>query len=77
MDYLRVLPIPKSKRDWIHQQLKPIMEEWSGIKLKPTSAYGLEYRRGSSLRMHVDTEKTHIISGILHIYKEGMDKDWL
>ena len=72
-----LLPIPQSKKDWIHQQLKPIMEEWSGIKLKSTSAYGpREYRRGSSLRMHVDTESSHIISGIIHIYREGMDKDW-
>ena len=72
-----LLKIPGEKRQWIHDQLKPIMEKWSGLKLKPTSAYGpREYRRGSSLRMHVDTEATHVISGILHIYREGMDSDW-
>ncbi len=72
-----LLNIPGNKRAWIHDSLKPIMEEWSGIKLKPTSAYGpREYRRGSSLRMHVDSVNTHVISGILHIYREGMDSDW-
>lgn len=72
-----LIPIPESKRKWIHEQLKPIMEEWSGLELEPTSAYGpREYVRGSSLRMHVDTESTHIISGILHIHRENMDTDW-
>ena len=72
-----LLPIPQEKKNWIHNSLKPIVEKWSGIKLAPTSAYGpREYRRGSSLRMHVDTETTHIISLILHIDRENMDKDW-
>ena len=52
-----LLPIPQEKKNWIQKVLKPIVEKWSGIKLTPTSAYGpREYRRGSSLRMHVDTE---------------------
>jgi len=72
-----LLLIPQSKKQWIGETLKPIMERWSGLELKQTSVYGpREYRRGSSLRMHVDTESTHIISGILHIHREGMDSDW-
>ena len=72
-----LLPIPQEKKNWIHQSLKSELEKWSGIKLKPTSAYGpREYRRGSSLRMHVDTETTHIISAILHINSENLDEDW-
>jgi len=72
-----ILPIPETEKSKIQNQLLPIMEEWSGLKLKPTSAYGpREYRRGSSLRMHVDTQTTHIISGILHIDSENLNSDW-
>jgi hypothetical protein len=36
-------------------ELKPLHEEWSGVELMPTSAYGLRlYRNGSSLVMHYD-----------------------
>jgi hypothetical protein len=72
-----IIPISPEKKKWVHTILKPILEEWSGIELEATSAYGpREYRRGSSLRMHVDTEGTHIISVILHIEHKNMDKDW-
>ena len=71
-----IIPIPESRKKWIHTTLKPILEEWCGFELHPTAAYGpREYRRGSSLRMHVDRE-THIISAILHIGRDGMDEDW-
>ena len=73
-----LIPIQPEKKQWIFDTLKPILEEWSDLKdLIGTSAYGpREYRRGSSLRMHVDTGNTHIISAILHIDRENMDKDW-
>ena len=57
--------------------MKPLLEEWCEHKLEPTAAYGpREYRRGSSLRNHVDREDTHVISCILHIGRENMDKPW-
>jgi len=73
-----LIPIQQDKKQWIFDTLKPILEEWSGLKgMVGTSAYGpREYRRGSSLRMHVDTGNSHIISAILHIDRENMDKDW-
>lgn len=73
-----LIQIQPEKKQWIFDTLKPILEEWSGLKgMVGTSAYGpREYRRGSSLRMHVDTGNTHIISAILHIDRENMDKDW-
>ncbi len=73
-----LIPIPVEKKQWIFETLKPILEEWSGLQnMNGTSAYGpREYRRGSSLRMHVDTGNTHIISAILHIDRENMNKDW-
>lgn len=40
----------------VHRELLPLHEEWAGgMKLKPTSAYGVRlYRNGSSLVMHTD-----------------------
>ena len=72
-----IIVIPQEKKEWIHSTIRPILEEWCGFKLKPTAAYGpREYRRGSSLRNHVDREGTHVISCILHIGRENMDKPW-
>lgn len=39
----------------IHNALLPMHEAWSGIKLRPSSIYGVRaYQNGSSLLMHVD-----------------------
>lgn len=42
--------------DWeVLRELQPLHEEWSGMKLVPTSAYGLRLNsNGSSLSMHYD-----------------------
>ncbi len=42
--------------DWeMINELKEMHEQWSGLKLKPTSAYGVRlYQNGSSLVMHYD-----------------------
>lgn len=37
------------------EELKPLHEEWSGLKLRPTSAYGVRlYQNGSTIVMHYD-----------------------
>lgn len=42
-------------RQEVLNEFKPYHEEWSGLELMPTSAYGLRlYRNGSSLAMHYD-----------------------
>lgn len=73
-----LIPIGDEFRKEIEDSLAPILGEWSGLgNLQRTSIYGpREYRRGSSLRMHVDIGDTHIISAILQIDRQGMDKDW-
>lgn len=55
--------------DWqIHNELLSLHEEWSGLKLRPTSIYGLRLNRnGSSLVMHYDKVETHVISAIVHV----------
>jgi len=59
------------------RELLPMHEEWSGIKLLPSNAYGFRiYRDGSNLNMHVDKPDTHVISSILHIDHSEDSKPW-
>lgn len=61
----------------LHLELQPYLEAWAGgIKLKPTSAYGVRlYQNGSSLVMHNDKPFTHVISAIVHIAHEYDNDD--
>lgn len=59
--------------------LQGMHEEWSGLKLKPTSSYGVRlYQNGSSLVMHYDKINTHVISSIVHIAHlyDNDDEPW-
>ena len=58
--------------DWeVLNELQSMHEEWGGMKLFPTSAYGVRlYQNGSSLVMHHDKTHTHVISSIVHIAHE-------
>jgi hypothetical protein len=57
-------------RKMLHE-LKPFHEEWAGVELVPSIAYGLRvYRNGSSLTMHTDRIDTHVISSILHVDRD-------
>lgn len=56
--------------DWnALKSLHELHEQWAGgIELVGTSAYGVRlYQNGSSLVMHYDKIKTHVISSIVHI----------
>ena len=59
----------------VQRELLPLHEAWiGGIKLKPTSIYGIRaYRNGSSLAMHCDKCYTHVISSIVHVGHEYDD----
>lgn len=52
--------------DWqVLEELKALHEEWGGMKLIPTSAYGVRlYLNGSTIVMHNDKTRTHVISSI-------------
>ena len=54
----------------VHKELLPLHEAWAGgMKLVPTSAYGVRfYQNGSSLVMHYDKVHTHVISSIVHSF---------
>jgi len=63
--------------DRVLQELLPIHESWSGVKLIPNNAYGLRiYRNGSNLNMHVDKSGSHIISTILHVDHDPWGDPW-
>ena len=63
-------------RSEIHAQLLPLLEQWSGIALKPTVVYGIRtYLPGAQLAMHRDRSGTHIVSVILNIAQD-VDEDW-
>lgn len=59
------------------RELRTMHEEWSGIKLLPSNAYGFRlYQNASSLNMHVDKPDTHIISSIIHIDHSEDSEPW-
>tara|TARA_R110000765_G_scaffold110492_1_gene201956 strand:- start:292 stop:1674 length:1383 start_codon:yes stop_codon:yes gene_type:complete len=52
------------------------LEEWVGFKLKPTYQYGFRnYKHGTSLSIHRDTEDTHIIGVVINI-AQNTNSDW-
>jgi hypothetical protein len=58
-------------------EMQPILEAWSGIPLKGITAYGFRlYRNQSSLVMHLDETRTHVISAIYHIDSSEDAEPW-
>lgn len=64
--------------DEVLRELQPLHEEWAGVALEPSVAYGLRvYQTGSSLTMHTDRLETHVISSILHVDRDyGDEEPW-
>ena len=59
------------------EELKPILEAWSGVKLIANNAYGLRvYRNQSKLFMHIDETSSHVISAILHVGHDPNGAPW-
>jgi len=60
----------------ILDELKPMHEEWAGVPLDPSAAYGIRiYENGSTMVDHVDIVETHVISSVLHI-DHDIDEDF-
>lgn len=52
------------------EYLKPILEEWSGLKLSLSAWFGIrEYYPGAVLRNHIDRIGTHVISATISLGK--------
>ena len=51
----------------VMDELRPLHEEWAGVKLRNGQSYGIRvYKNGSTLVNHVDRSETHVISCIFH-----------
>jgi prolyl 4-hydroxylase len=60
----------------LHRELQPCHEEWSGLRLVATAAYGIRvYQRGSFLYNHVDQTETHVISSTICV-DHRLDSPW-
>lgn len=62
----------KSVKSIIHNQLKPVLEEWAGEPIIPSMMYGIRsYKKGAILKDHKDRPKTHHISAIIIVDRKG------
>jgi hypothetical protein len=65
-----------SLNNQVMNELKPMLEEWSNVKLTNGQSYGVRvYKNGSTLVNHVDRSETHVISCIFHIGHD-LDEPW-
>lgn len=66
----------QSFKDFIWSNISPVIEEWTGHKLKPTSLYGIRvYTNNSILATHVDRLPL-VSSCIVNVAQEGMLEPW-
>jgi len=73
---LRIIELQDSVKEKIFKTFGPIAEDWSGVRLQPTSVYGIRrYLNRSSLIAHLDKPWSHVISAILNIGQE-VEEDW-
>lgn len=69
-------PLPDELRARVLDELKPMLEQWSGVALEPVTVYGIRtYLPGAVLEMHQDRIETHIASAVLNI-DQDVDEDW-
>jgi prolyl 4-hydroxylase len=71
-----LIDIPENLRQVIISELLPRCQTWSQSELEFSALYGIRvYKRGTSLKMHTDTDSTHIISVILNVAQQ-VDSEW-
>jgi hypothetical protein len=74
--FMSWLPEQGNLKQQIFDDILPHLESWSGLKLTPTSFYGIRlYSRGSRLENHVDRASMLVISIIFNIDQE-VEEDW-
>jgi len=71
-----MISMDRAVSEKIFKQLGPTAEAWSGLKLTPTSLYGIRrYKNNSLLTVHTDRTNTHVISVIMNIAQD-VQEDW-
>ena len=72
----QMMSLDTDTRREVFRTLGPLAEAWAGLKLIPTSIYGIRrYRNMSTLLAHVDQTRTHVISAIINVDQE-VEEDW-
>ena len=68
---------PEDKKKILLEEVQSLLEEWSNMKLKATSCYGIRtYTNNSKLQMHVDALQTHAVSAIINV-DQDVEEDWM
>lgn len=58
-------------RDFLHNSLLDVHENWAGVRLEPSAVYGIRsYNKTAVLTSHKDREATHHISSIIIVDKD-------
>jgi hypothetical protein len=66
----------KTFKEFIWNNIRPVIEEWTGHELRPTSLYGIRvYTNNSVLATHVDRLPL-VSSCIINVDQEGMTEPW-
>ena len=69
---IELIPLDPLTKRTVLDTLRPRAEEWVGVDLKNTAAYGVvRYRKGARLVAHTDMMATHTIGAILNIDQKG------
>lgn len=71
-----MIELNDTMRAMIFKSITPLLEEWAGRRLEPSTIYGIrEYKNGAALTMHVDRIETHQVSAILNV-AQSVKTDW-
>ncbi len=69
------VPVGELGQDLL-EELRPFHEQWAGVELVPTAAYGLrDYGRGQTSPLHVDRCESHIITSEIRV-DQAVDRPW-
>jgi prolyl 4-hydroxylase len=71
-----LLELPSKLKAQIKQSLRPIVQDWAGIPVRPTYVYGLRiYRRHAVLKPHRDRLETHVLGIIINV-DQKISRPW-
>jgi prolyl 4-hydroxylase len=71
-----LIELPEPLKKLIHDNMKPLMEDWCGQPLEPGFVYGIRiYKDKTVLKSHRDRIETHIIGAIINVDQE-VNQDW-
>ena len=74
-DATMMVDLPEMLQSQVYSNIRPILEDWSGVELEPTSLFGIRvYSHGTLLLNHKDREML-VVSAILNI-DQDVNEPW-